>query len=142
MRCACFTGLAALLILIAPLGADEKPSKIGTVSGKVTFKDQPLPGGTVAFHPEKGKAVIAALVADGSYSAKVPAGEYRVTIETESLKDKGKEPAKGEEKPKGGDKKEAPKYVKIPEKYGDPTKTPLRVTVTEGEQTVDLKLSD
>jgi len=59
----------------------------GTVSGKVTLGGQPLPAGTIGFHPSKGTA-IAGEIKDGQYSVSgVPAGEVKVTVETASIKD-------------------------------------------------------
>jgi hypothetical protein len=127
--------LATLFALVALLGlglatrAEEKPKKVGKIDGKVNFEGKPLPGGTVSFHPEKGKPFVAQLQDDGTYSVKdVPVGEMKVTIETESLKN----PAKP---PKGGKK-----YIPIPRKYGDPKTSDLTYKVVEGAQTLDIEL--
>jgi hypothetical protein len=107
----------------------------------VTFAGKPLPGGTVAFHPEKGKAVVATLQPDGTYEAKdVPVGKCRVTIETESAKPQAKDkaPSKDKDSPKG----DAPKYVPIPPAYGRVQTTPLVVEVIQGKQNHDLNLSN
>jgi hypothetical protein len=118
---------------------------VGSVSGKVAYKGQPVTGGTVTFAAKEGKATVsAAIAADGTYSAeKVPVGEYNIGIETESVKPKAG--PGGLVPPKGGDKvppaaADAPKYVKFPEKYADPRKSGLTFTVKKGKQTLDILL--
>jgi hypothetical protein len=57
------------------------------VSGKVTYKGAPLKGGTVGFVDSNGRVMGAALEGDGTYSIKnLPTGEYKVTVETTSIK--------------------------------------------------------
>lgn len=61
----------------------------GDVSGKVTFKGEPLKGGIVTFAPTAAEApsFTAAIQEDGTYSIQgLRAGEYKVCVETESLK--------------------------------------------------------
>ena len=127
--------LATLCALVALLGlglasrAEEKPKEVGKIEGKVNFKGQPLPGGTVSFHPEKGKPFVAQLQEDGTYSVKdVPVGAMKVAVETESVK-------KGDKPPKDGKK-----YVPIPRKYADPNTSGLTYKVVEGNQTLDIEL--
>src|SRR5437016_6308627 len=80
-----FTTFALLTLGLAARAA-ENP-KVGQIEGTVRFQGKPLPGGTVSFHPDKGKPFVAQLQDDGSYTLKnVPVGAMRVTIETESLK--------------------------------------------------------
>jgi len=62
---------------------------VGTVSGKVTFKDAPLKGGNVTFAPASGQgpSFTGPINEDGTYSVTgVPADEYKVCVETEFLK--------------------------------------------------------
>jgi hypothetical protein len=125
--------VALVLLLCLPVLAD-KPAAPVVVEGKVTYKGKPLPAGTIAFHPAKGKPVKAVIKEDGSYTAKdVPVGQVRVTIETESVKKAAKKKDKVEK---------APKYVAIPLKYGDPKTTPLVVEVKAGRQIADIQLND
>src|SRR5262245_43094590 len=50
--------------------AREKPRKTGQVTGRVTFKGKPLPGGRVVFHFEDAKKTVAVrLGKEGTYSA-------------------------------------------------------------------------
>jgi hypothetical protein len=122
--------LLPLAILAAALAsAEARPDKTGTINGKVTYKGEPLPGGTVTFHPAKGKPIVGKLQADGSFSVKgVPVGPTRVAIETESVKPRPGAP------PKGG------KYVAIPAKYRSHMTSGLTCEVKAGNQTFDLVL--
>ena len=122
-----FTAFVLLTLGLA-VRAEENP-KVGQIEGTVRFQGKPLPGGTVSFHPDKGKPFVAQLQDDGSYTLKdVPVGAMRVTIETESLKN----PAKP---PKGGKK-----YVPIPRAYADPKTSGLTYTMLEGRQAFDIEL--
>src|SRR5436190_387799 len=118
--------LAVCVLAFAPsaFAEDKKPEPKGEpVDGKVFFKGQALPGGTVTFVSKDGKtSVSAAIGADGIYKAVVPAGEYRVAVSTAAKKDDPK------------------KYVPIPAKYGDPEKSGLTYSVVKGKQTFDLQL--
>jgi hemoglobin len=126
---------------------EDKQADTGSVSGKVTYKGQPLPAGTVIFVSADGKASSAALAPDGTYKVeKLKPGEYSVGIETDSVKPKppGDKPKPPDDK-KADDKpadKQAPKYVAIPAKYADPAKSGLKVTIVKGDQQHDFDLQD
>ena len=128
--------LLALAIQGTFVSAENPPAKTGTVVGKVSFRGMTLPGGTIAFHPAKGKPIKAKIAADGSYEAKkVPVGAMRVTVETELLKPAPRKlpappaPAPGE------------KYVKIPQQYASPQTSGLTYEVKEGKQNLDVHLN-
>ena len=133
MRLAVRSSLAALLCLaILAAAAQARPArKTGTITGKVTYKGAPLPGGTVKFYPErKGKPVTGIIQADGTFTAKgVPLGRTMVVVETESVK------------PRPGKAPKGPKYVRIPARYASPKTTPLVAEVKAGKQTFDLNLN-
>jgi hypothetical protein len=156
---------AGLLAVAALLGAAGCKS-YGDVSGKVTYKGQPLKGGTVTFTtPGKG-SVSAPIAEDGSYTAaRVPAGEARIAVETKSVgppaqtkgpaafkrgppklrppKDKDLESMpKDAHAPMSGDlpKADYKRFVPVPEQYADPEKSGLTFTVTGGPQTHDIDL--
>jgi hypothetical protein len=124
-------GLAALLLLAVMLrpaaAADDKPAT-GSGQGTIVYRGQPLPGGTIGFHPAKGKPVVVKIKADGSYSAPaVPVGAVKITIETTSVK------------PRPGGGKPA-KYVPIPDKYATPETSGLTLTVQKGKQMHNIEL--
>jgi hypothetical protein len=121
--------LLLLVTLVSPGTAQDKPA-VGVVTGKVIFKDQPVPAGTIGLHPEKGKPFTSTIQVDGTYEVKnVPVGKYRVTIDTLPAKPK-----------KDAPKKDDDKVVRINPSFADPKTTPLVIEVVEGSQTCDWNL--
>ncbi len=62
------------------------------VSGKVTYKNQPLPGGNLTFistDKKGGNPGATDINEDGTFSLTVPSGECVVSVTTEGLKSKG-----------------------------------------------------
>ena len=65
------------------------------LTGKVTYKGQPVKGGTMLFQFENGQ-VATALAPDGTYSlSDLPLGQVRVSIETETYNPAGTKPVYG-----------------------------------------------
>jgi hemoglobin len=92
----------------------EDAEKTATISGKVLFSGKPLAAGKVVFHPEEGKPTTGEIKEDGTYSVKsLLPGKYTLTIEA----------------------------LALPEKYSDPAKSGLQLTVVKGNQTHDLDLA-
>lgn len=120
----------------------------GTVSGKVSYKGQPLKGGNVSIIPKKGGTLSSPIAEDGSYKiSKVPIGSATITVETKSLRPVPQKSLPGpyakapkDVLPQGvqGDPK---RYVRIPDKYADPEGSGLSLDVKGGVQThnIDLK---
>ncbi len=157
-----------VVLLIVPLGllAAGCGSSQGTVSGKVSFRGQPLRGGTVSIIPQAGGAMTGEIKEDGSYTiAKVPTGPAKVAVETASIRPSAgragqargpagyyakmpKEPPS--DAPSGADPTQflpgaqksgdAKRYVPIPEQFGDAEKSGLSLTVTGGKQPFDIDL--
>jgi hypothetical protein len=139
------------MALLAALAAGCGSSK-GTVTGKVTYNGNPVPGGQVFFVLPDTPPVFAKIGPDGSYTAKdVPVGEATVCVETDSVKSAGGGAATPQYKPpKDADPnvydpsiQSAPvggKYVAIPSEYGDPATSTLRYTVKDGDQTHNIDL--
>ncbi len=136
-----------LCALVVAFGCKDG-SKTAIISGKVTYKNAPVTGGTIQFTPAKGGPAIPGIIgADGTYSAPgVATGEMIVTVETESAKfagsgyDMSKAPA-------GVDGSKAPEikklaYVEVPKKYNDKGSSPLRYEVKGGKETKDFELTD
>ena len=73
-------GMVLSTLVLAVVGCGEPR---GSVSGKVTYKDKALAGGTVVFVSEDKKNQDRALIQpDGTYLAKnVPVGKVRVGVE-------------------------------------------------------------
>lgn len=146
-----------LLFPLFPLAAGCGSSSQGTVSGKVSYKGKPLPGGEVRFFPEaEGGSFYSAIASDGSYSiTKLPRGPAKITVtfsrENPLTKMNPRIKAKAEKgiqqqmeatkaHSKGESAPASTENVTLPEKYGDPAKSGLKVDVTGGKQTFDMNL--
>jgi len=139
-------GLCCSLFLMAGCSGGTKSANI---SGKVTYKGQPVTGGTINLVPADGKvesAFVITIKPDGSFAASdVPPGAKKVFIETESVK---LIPSGGYNQPGGGgkvpdehkgkqfevDTSNLPKYVQIPKKYGDINTSGLTWDIAKGKQ--------
>jgi hypothetical protein len=137
-------------------------SRTGTVSGKVTYKGQPLTAGIVQFFPEgKGGDYSSPIKEDGSYSiSKLPPGPAKIAVVSNTTNpaanmpmmggrgpaEKGmKEAAEMMKKSKGDDAAGASPFevkqgVAIPPKYNSPEESGLSLNVTGGSQPHDIKL--
>jgi hemoglobin len=94
---------------------NKDPVKGASVSGKVTFKGLPLPGGTITYY-SGGAAYSAKIEADGTYKVvDLPSAEYRVSIDSAK--------------------------VAIPARYGNPRLSELSAKIQAGTNTIDLSLN-
>lgn len=99
---------------------NPEPAKEATVSGIVTLKGQPLAKGTVVLVSDKRESLSALIAEDGAYRfAKVPAGKYKVVVQ--SPDGQGKE--------------------LLPERYSNGDKTLLMVEIVAPATTHDIKLN-
>lgn len=152
------TGLLLLPLMVLAAGC----SKEGTISGKVYYKGKVLQSGAVNIVPEgKGGTFGSTIGTDGSYSiAKVPPGPAKISVVSGSSKapssqeiqrgmgpgaasvaQKGMEKQKSMLKEKGKPADAGPiEEVNLPEKYGDPERSGLTVTITGGKQNHDIKM--
>jgi hypothetical protein len=142
--------LSILLVFVFAC-TTRNPNAPAEVSGRVTYKGAPVTGGTLAFHSKGGGAYSCPIDPEGNYiGTDLPAGEVVVTIETESLNPSLKQEqykgAKGKNMtsptPKGFEQGAKGTYVKIPTKYNDPTKSPLKETLSRGKQSKNFDLTD
>jgi len=147
-------------------------SGTGKVSGKVTYKGQPVRGGLILFRPADPalNAVTVELDAEGGYSAVLPTGDVTVSIDNRDLepkpvfgggvpaniplppevraklgKAKAATPAPPPDKPvESADAPRRPsgRYVPIPEKYYMLETSGLKFTVNGKGQTQDFELTD
>jgi hypothetical protein len=131
---------AAFLALFAlTLSGCRHPT--GRVTGKVSYKGEPVPAGTVAFFGPGDKVASAALQADGYYQASgVPVGLVKVSVTT-PLPGPTKEQAANN--PMMRRRNFVPsdeKIVSIPPKYNLPGTSGLSLTVTESLHPFDIEL--
>jgi hypothetical protein len=125
--------LLLLSMLALATGCGEGTNE-ASVSGKATYRSQPLSNGSLTFYPESGQPISVGLDEAGVYSAELPPGEYRVVIQ-----------AAGVQVPEGwkeGDPEPPPATLVLPPQYSERAKTSLRVTVNgDGDsQTEDFHL--
>lgn len=156
-------GLTALGLFALLLAAGCSSPGQGEVSGKVTYKSKPLPGGLVTFRPADGKhnAVTVELDTEGNYPAvTLPAGEVAVIIDNRDLAPQpdlsgpslSGIPLSAEAKkvlkeappaPRaGGGGRKSPRYVLIPERYHAAETSGLKFKVERGAQKKDFELTD
>jgi hypothetical protein len=127
----------------------------GIVTGKVTYKGEPLPGGSIHFFMADGPEFAFMIRSDGTFVAEVPAGPATIAVETESAKYKGSraEMMKKWRKVAGPEyvhmkRETAPSepfgptiaYREIPERYSDPGQSGLTHDVVPGPQQRDFEL--
>jgi hypothetical protein len=102
-----------------------------SVSGNVSYRGEPLPGGAITFFPAAGRPVTAPISDDGEYSAELPPGEYVVVVNVST------------ELPPGyqeGDPLPPPKVV-LPPEYTTRVRSTLKATVTADlDEAVDFAL--
>jgi hypothetical protein len=144
--------LVFLPLLAALAAAGCSGSSSGTVTGQVLYMGKPVKGGSVTFVSTEGKrAVSVQIKEDGTYKMeKVPAGNVRICVDTETLNPEKQARRPTYSAPKdaklpegyntGGQADAARLYVKIPPQYADPERTSLTYTVTGGSQEYDIPL--
>jgi len=141
--------LIAAAAVLAAAGCTHS-SGLVPVSGKVTYKGQPVAGATIVFMGgESTRPATAVSQPDGSYSlmtldAKgVVPGEYMVVVTKTDAPPVTAEPPSMEEAAKSANRPPLPPKELLPSKYGDPTKTPLKFEVKPGQKNrFDLQLAD
>jgi len=156
-RCHFVRWLALLVVLPALAGCG--PAR-GTLSGRVLYRGQPVPGGWVTFRPADPAAntVHALIDPDGRYEATLPVGDVAISVDNREWAPPA--PPLGsivppqahlppEAQPKAGAAAEAPKggrerlpggYLPIPEKYADADTSGLRYAVRRGADTYQIEL--
>jgi hypothetical protein len=116
-----------------------------TVSGTVTYKDKPLPGGLITFMAEQGDAVARGKIEkDGTYRVnKVPVGNVKIGIQASEPPKYGAGMIPKEEAAKLGKKATAVDpgdHVTLPKQFADPNKSGLTYTVKHGPQEHNISL--
>ncbi|GAC1447781.1 MAG: hypothetical protein NVSMB9_30320 [Isosphaeraceae bacterium] len=126
-------------------GSADRP-RLGKVSGKVTYKGEPVTTGSVIFTPtvkdSGGHVATGQIESDGSYSLTTfdtgdgaVLGQHIVTVEARA---EMTSPPMDKE----GRITYTPPKMMVPEKYTNPQKTPFRYTVEASGNTINLELKD
>jgi hypothetical protein len=130
---------------------------IGVVSGEVTYKGKPVPGGLLTFRPADPAQNSATyeLDRDGKFKIELPVGEAIICIDNREFEPR---PATVPALPPGmnlppdviknmqASSKESSKvsdrWVKLPEKYYQTETSDLKITVKGGEQSEVIEFKD
>jgi hypothetical protein len=121
------------------------PNSRGRVSGTVTYREKPVPTGTVTFYV-LGAPPYSAPILDGRYEVvDVLPGEaivtvFRPTANVPPDASNAKKTDKNEWPPRRTAL--AQNLSSVPIKYADADSTPLRFTVEKGDNTINIKLED
>lgn len=151
-------GLVAMsgLTLILGCGSDDGLGKRYSVSGKVTYKGQPLEKGEILFHlatpdPKGINNGATGTISNGSYSLSTRSaddgafpGEYIVTIVSLDVDMTKAQANAGGGVARQDDVAKANRAAKslIPQKYGQTSTSGLKATVKESSNTIDFELTD
>jgi len=154
--------IAALpLLFLLALGCGGSKGLGSSVSGKVTYNNQPVTAGMIYFYPAEGAASQVGILSDGTYTfTDLPPGDYTVVVDTESANQNRNMPTYGGNRGGGGDAKGGQKpapggmsprpegaggggaYVKIPDKFAKKESSTLKTTVGKGKNTYDVTMAD
>jgi hypothetical protein len=142
-------GLSLALSVAGCSGGDPNLPKLGKVYGTVSYKGKPVEGGRVVFTPSADKGGATGQTATGEIAAD---GTYELTtfntgdgailgqhIATVTVTEKGYVMPKP--KPDSTIDYKLPK-LESPKKYATADKSPLRYTIVEGKQKIDIELKD
>ena len=131
-----FCLIASCLSSFLIVGCFPSGPEVGEVSGKVSFKGQPVKEGTVTFlNPSEGGAGESPIGANGSYTIpELVVGDY-IVIVTPLMEMKDTDPGKS---PPAPVEKSAPN---IPIKYRQQGLTPLKSPVKKGKNEIQIEMS-
>lgn len=150
----CTAGRVSIIALAVVVGVSGcgRPNALGTipVSGKVTYKNQPVEGATVSFIPDgDGRPATAITAADGRFQlttldspGAIP-GSYTATVRKTDIPLESTGPVSMEEAVKINARPPPTPKELIPSKYGDTSRSPLKFEVKAGQKNhFDLQLAD
>ncbi len=128
--------VAAVLALATAAGCGGGDAEAtGSVSGKVTFKDQPVTEGTVSLYDEKqGTAGGGKIESNGAYRViGLKAGEYKASVSPPMDRETSSDP-NNPPKPKD--------MPNIPEKYRKFETSGLSITVKDGTNELNVNMTE
>ena len=135
--------LAAGVVLMVLLSSGCAPAPaVGQITGKVRFRGEVLPSGTVKFLCADGRSVSASIAADGTYRVdRVAAGPARISVIGHPRVPRGfqKSPLLPKEAARPAVASETQPVV-VPIRFGNPETSGLTYEVQKGVQTHNLDL--
>jgi hypothetical protein len=143
-------GLALALYLLTVGCAPSNPLGAVPVTGKVTYKGQPVEGATVSFIPGgDARPATAITTTSGAYrlmTLDTPGampGPYTVVVRKTEMPPESAQGVSMEDAVKLNNRPPPPPKELLPAKYGDATKSPLKFEVKKDlKNTFDLPLAE
>jgi hypothetical protein len=143
-----FVGLLLLAVLV---GCMSKRTRSGAVSGKITYKGQPVNDAALLLYPSnvgpEDNPITISVDGEGNFRiTDVPPGEYKIVVEGSEGVDneapllKMLPPDKQAEMKAKMQPQASPKTIPFPKKYKDRKTTDLKCTITDKDQPMDLEL--
>jgi hypothetical protein len=140
------------LLLVAVLVGCGRRSRSGAVSGKITYKEQPVNDAALLLYPAGGGAaapIIIPVTGDGSFRiSDVPQGEYNIVVQGAEGEGSDASLLKNIPKNRQSEVKKmmegqvSPKTIPFPRKYKDLKTTDLKCEITDHDQTLNFELKD
>jgi hypothetical protein len=160
--------IALPVCLIFVFGCNKASSVGSAVHGTVTYKNSPVPGGTITYVGTDGGKYSGNIDKDGKYALRdMPAGKYTVVVDNRALKnlanqqatyqggqpgqkggdpmamnDKMLEKMGGRDKAKAAQQQTQGEYREIPPRYESEKTSTETVTLDRGDQKHDIELTD
>lgn len=149
-----FRFITVAIVVLSLVGCGPRT---GVVSGEVTYKGKPIPGGLLTFRPadQSQNSATYELGRDGKFTLELPVGEAAICIDNREFEPR---PATAPAIPPGmnlppevvksmqASSKESSKvsdrWVKLPEKYYQIETSDLKITVKGGQQTEVIEFKD
>jgi len=141
--------LLAVALAVAGCGQDSEIHTV-PVSGKVTYKGQPIKGATVSFIPDGDARPATAISGPGGtyrlMTLDTPGatpGLYTVVVRKNDLPLESTKPVSMEDAVKLNSRPPPPPKELLPAKYADSARSPLKFEVKAGQtNAIDLQLAD
>jgi hypothetical protein len=134
--------LSLSLVCLAATGCGQSDGITrGQLSGKITHKGNPLPeGSSIALYNPNGGGATAVIDASGNYRLKqgAPVGSYTVIINPPAKMLSPEEAMKASMEKKSVDNSSS----EVPAKYRDPSTSPAKVEIKEGQNEFSLDMTD
>jgi hypothetical protein len=128
-RTGSFSLAVASLVLVAGCGGP------GTLTGKVTFKGQPMTAGLVTVYDSSSAAQSGQIHSDGTYLVgNITPGPVKIGVKTVKARGSIMHPEDVKD-PYGP-------YVQIPRKYADPNSSGFKTDIKTGKQEYQIEVKD